>query len=128
MDSTGLWSRWPVRLGAGFAAGAAIAAVDNFAFEGEVSPIIIVAMLLAATATAGVVWGRRGWVTAAAAWACVPSAHLIKHILGLPDTLQPDTYASILMLAAFTLAVAVVGAGCGVVLRRLKASFLQQRL
>ena len=118
MDSTGLWSRWPVRLGAGLAAGAAIATVDSFAFEGEVSPIVIVAMLLAAAATAGVVWGRRGWVTAAAAWAWVPLAHLIKHVLGLPDTLQPDTYASILMLAAFTLAVALVGTGCGVLLRR----------
>jgi hypothetical protein len=118
MDSTGLWSRWPVRLGAGLAAGAAIAGVDNFASQGEVSPIVIVSMLLAATVTAGVVWGRRGWVAAAAAGACVPSAHLIKHVLGLPDTLQPNTYASILMLAAFTLVVAIAGTGCGILLRR----------
>jgi hypothetical protein len=48
-------------------------------------------------------------------------AHLIKHVLGLPDTMQPNTYTSILMLAAFTLAVATIGTGCGILLRRLTA-------
>lgn len=110
---------WPVQVGVGLAAGAAIAAVDNFAFEGEVSPIVIVALLLAATATAGFLWGRHGWGAALAAWAWVPLAHVVKHVLGLPDTLHPNTWASILMLAAFTLVVAAVGTGCGVLLRRL---------
>ena len=50
-------SNWPARLGVGLAAGAAIVYVDNWAFEGEVSPIIIVALLLAATAMAGALWG-----------------------------------------------------------------------
>ena len=119
MESVVFWSKWPVPLGVGLAAGAAIVYVDNYAFEGEVSPIIIVAMLLAATATAGATWGRRGWVAAIAAWACVPLAHLAKHVLGLPDTLHPNTYASILLLAAFTLVVATVGTVCGVLVRRL---------
>jgi hypothetical protein len=48
MGSVSSAIRWPPRLGIGLAAGIAIAAVDNFAFEGEVSPIIIVALLLAA--------------------------------------------------------------------------------
>ena len=119
MNSTNVTPSWPVLAGVGFAAGVAIAAVDNFACGGEVSPIVIVAMLLAATATAGVIWDRRAWVAAATAWICVPLAHLIKHVLGLSDTLQPNTYTSILMLAAFTLAVATIGTGCGVLLRRL---------
>ena len=113
------WSKFPGRLAAGLAAGAAIAWVDNVAFEGEVSPIIIVVMLLAATITAGAVWGRRGWVPAAAAWVCVPLAHLVKQAFGLPDTLHPNTYMSILYLAAFTLVVASVGTGCGVLVHRL---------
>jgi len=46
-------------------------------------------------------------------------AHLVKHVLGLPDTLHPNTYTSILYLAAFTLVVATVGTGSGVLLRRL---------
>jgi hypothetical protein len=110
-------SSLPMRLGAGLVAGAVIVYVDNFAFEGEVSPIIIVAMLLAATATAAAIWGGGGWVPAGVAWAGVPLAHLVKHALGLPDTLHPNTYTSILYLAAFTLFVATVGAGFGLLAR-----------
>jgi hypothetical protein len=121
MNATDISLRWPVLASVGVVAGAAIAAVDNFAFGGEVSPILIVVVLLAATGIAGIMWDRRGWVAAAAAWICVPLAHLIKHVLGLPDTMQPNTYTSILMLAAFTLAVATIGTGCGILLRRLTA-------
>jgi len=121
MNATDITLRWPVLASVGVVAGAAIAAVDNFAFGGEVSPILIVVVLLAATGIAGIMWDRRGWVAAAAAWICVPLAHLIKHVLGLPDTMQPNTYTSILMLAAFTLAVATIGTGCGILLRRLTA-------
>lgn len=113
MDSRDRAGRWPVLVGVGFAAGAAIAAVDNFAFGGEASPILIVAMLLAATGAAGVLWGRRAWVAAAVTWACIPLPHVLKHVLGLPDTPHPNTYASILMLAAFTLVVAAIGTGWG---------------
>ena len=102
---------------AGFVAGAVIAYVDNFAFEGEVSPIVIVAMLLVATGMAGVLWGRQAWVVSAAIWVCIPLVHLMKHVLGLPNTLQPNTYASIVTLAMFTLVVSSVGTGGGVLLR-----------
>jgi len=120
MNSNASLSTWPVRLAVGLAGGAAMAYVDNFAFEGEVSPIVIVAMLLAATAAAGASWGRRGWLAAAAAWVCVPVAHVVKHVLGLPDTLHPNTYVSIMYLAAFTLVVAIIGTGSGVLLRGFK--------
>jgi hypothetical protein len=109
----------PWRVAAGLAAGSAITWVDNFAFEGEVSPIIIVVMLLAATITAGAVWGRRGWSAAAASWVCVPLAHVAKQVLGLPDTLHPATYLSILYLALFTLVVAAIGTACGVLVHAL---------
>lgn len=121
MNSIIFWNKSPVRLAIGLTAGAAIMYVDNFAFEGEASPIIIVAMLLAATATAGAIWGQRGWSPAVTAWACVPLAHVVKDVLGLPDTLQPNTYTSILLLAVFSLIVATIGAGCGVLIRRLTA-------
>ena len=58
-------SKWQMLLGVGLVAGAAIVYVDNCAFEGEVSPIVIVALLLAATATAEAIWGRSGWITVA---------------------------------------------------------------
>ena len=103
----------------GLFAGVAIAAVDNVAFGGEVSPIVIVAILLTATGVAGAFWGRRAWVAALLTGVCVPCAHLVKHWLGLPDTLHPNTYASILKLAAFSLAVVTVGTGCGALVREI---------
>jgi hypothetical protein len=111
-------SRWPTLVGVGLVAGAAVVYVDNWAFEGEVSPIVIVALLLAATATAGATWGRRGGIAVAVIWASVPLAHVIKHVLGLPDTLHPNTYTSILYLAAFTLGVATLGAACGMLVQK----------
>ncbi len=108
-----------MRVAFGLAAGAAIVFADNIAFDGEVSPIIIVIMLLAATFFAGWMWGRRAWLAAGAAWLCVPMAHLVKHILGLPDTLHPNTLASILMLAAFTFVISLAGMGLGLVLNKM---------
>jgi hypothetical protein len=115
---TGLSSSLPILLGAGAGAGTIIAGADNFLFEGEVSPIVILAMLLAATITAGWLWGWRGGIPSALAWICLPLAHLVKHLMGLPDTLQPNTIASILMLAVVTAMVALIGTGGGVLLRR----------
>lgn len=107
-----------VRLAAGLMVGLVIAGVDNFAFEGEVSPIVIVVLLLAATTITMAIWGGKGIWAALAAWLCLPLAHFFKHIFGLPDTLQPNTYVSILALAAFTFGVACVGAGIGVLIHR----------
>jgi hypothetical protein len=110
---------WWRPLVTGLVAGAAIVYVDNWAFGGEVSPLIIVGLLLAATVIAGALWGRSGWIAATVSWACIPLAHAVKHVLGWPDTLHPNTYTSILYLAAFTLVVAAFGTGCGVLARRL---------
>jgi hypothetical protein len=98
--------------------GTLVVFVDNVAFEGEVSPIIIGAMLLMGTALVGTLWGWGGWYASGIAWICVPMAHMIKYLLGLPETLHPNTYASILRLAAFTLALSLIGTGVGVLLRK----------
>ncbi len=111
--------QWPIRFGLGLLAGLVIASVDNFAFGGEVSPIVIVLLLLIAAALAAGIWGRQGWIAAAGVWVCVPLAHLIKHVLGLPDTLHPNTYTSIFMLAAFTCVVTTLGAAAGALLHAL---------
>jgi hypothetical protein len=112
-------SSWLKRGTIGLGAGIAIASVDNLAFGGEVSPIVVVALLIATTATFGGIWGHGGWTAALAAWLCVPLAHLVKHGLGLPDTLHPNTYASILMLAGFTLVMATLGAGAGMLIHKM---------
>jgi hypothetical protein len=74
---------------------------------------VIVALLLVVTFVAGAFWDPRGWLAAAATWACVPLAHLAKHLLGMPDTLHPNTHVSILYLAGFCLAVSAVGFALG---------------
>ena len=93
--------------------------MDNFVSGGEVSQIVIVALLLIATAVVGALAIRRRWIAALAVWIWLPVVHLAKHMLGLPDMLQPNTYSSILLLGIFALAVTVVGTGCGVLVRRL---------
>ena len=112
------WRTWLKRLAIGLGTGLAIAAVDSFAFGGEVSPIVIVILLVATTAAFGGIWGRGGWTAAVATWLCVPLAHVVKHVLGLPDTLHPNTYTSILMLAAFTLVITTIGTGAGILLHK----------
>lgn len=107
------------RVAAGVLAGAAIASVDNFAFGGEVSPIVIVAMLFLFAAASGLIWRVRAAVSAAIVWVCLPMSHVLKHMLRLPDTIHPNTYASILKLAAFTFVVTTIGLGFGIATRRL---------
>lgn len=109
------------RLGAGLIAGLTVAAVDGFAVRGAVSPVAVVALLLAATAAAGALWGWRAWPAALVTWACLPATHVVKHVLGLPDTLQPNSWGSIGTLAVFTLAVSGLGL-CGGVLMRMAAA------
>ncbi|HUH64054.1 MAG TPA: hypothetical protein VLZ50_13705 [Terracidiphilus sp.] len=108
-----------LRNSVGFIAGAGIAAVDNFAFGGEVSPIVIVAMLLIVSGAVGAIWGLHGVVAAGMVWVWLPMAHVVKHAFDLPDTIQPNTYSSILMLGIFSFVVTGLGLGFGVALRRL---------
>jgi hypothetical protein len=112
-----LLASWPVRLGVGLGAGAVNAFVDNVASGGEVSPVVTAALLFAESAAAGALWGKEGWLAAVAAWAPLPLAHLVKRVLGLPDTLQPNSYRSILYLAGFTLAVSAGGFSVGLLFR-----------
>ena len=109
----------PINVGVGLIVGAGIAGVDNFAFGGEVSPIVIVGMLLAFGAAAGMIWGVRAAVATAVVWVCLPMAHVLKHMMGLPDTIHPNTYLSILKLGAFTFVVTAIGLGFGLAFRRL---------
>ena len=110
------------RLLTGLFAGAIIVFIDNFAFQGEVSPIVIVIMLLASTITVGAIWKWHAWIAAVTAWICVPLAHVVKHLLGLPDTIHPNTYTSILMLAIFTFVVSAIGFLFGVLINKILKS------
>ena len=114
------WSGVSLRAIVGLLLGAALVYLDNFAFDGETSPIVVVGCLLVMTACVTAIWGTRAWVTGLIVWMLLPSAHVVKHALRLPDTVQPNTYTSIAYLAAFTLVVAVVGGALGLLVRRLR--------
>lgn len=114
-----LFSNWQIRLLVGFISGAVIVFIDNFAFQGEVSPIVIVIMLLVSTITVGAIWKWQAWIAAVTVWICLPMAHGFKHLLGLPDTLHPNTYTSILMLAAFTFLISAIGFLFGILINRI---------
>lgn len=120
-------SHFLVRGAAGIAAGIVIAAVDNFAFEGEVSPIVIVLLLIAATGIFGAVWGWRGWMAAGSTWFIIPFVHAVKYLFGLPDTIQPNTAGSIMMLAGFTFVIAGIGLAIGAALHKADGGEKQQK-
>jgi hypothetical protein len=107
----------PTRLDFGIACGVAIALVDGVASGGEVSPVVVVALLLAASAAIGALWGFSGWPAAVVVWAAVPAPHAVKLSIGLTDTLHPNTWASIAQLAGFTAVVVAIGGGGGALLR-----------
>jgi hypothetical protein len=109
----------PMRVGIGVIVGGGIAFVDNLAFGGEASPILIVGMLLVFGGAAGMIWGTRALFPAALVWASLPGVHLVKHVFALPDTIHPNTYASILKLGIFSLGVTAIGVGVGLVLHHL---------
>lgn len=112
-------SNWQMCLLVGLIAGAVIVFIDNFAFQGEVSPIVIVIMLLFSTITVGAIWKWQAWISAVTVWICVPMAHVVKHLLDLPDTLHPNTYTSILMLAIFTFIISAIGFLFGTLINRI---------
>ncbi len=111
---------WRGRIVYGLVAGATLVVLDNIAFGGEISPVVILTVLIAATIIPGLRWGGGGWLTSLLAWVGLPLAHVIKHALGLPDTLHPDTYLSIGYLAGFTLAVTIAATFAGAIVHRIR--------
>ena len=106
--------------------GLVIAGVDNLAFAGEVSPIVIAGILLVASAVMTTWWRVQGALLTGMVWLWLPLAHVVKKMLGLHDTLHPNTYASIAKLAIFSLVVVAVGDAIGLALRRSTGSDLQK--
>lgn len=109
---------WQRQIVIGIVVGLTISIIDNYAFKGEVSPTVIVIMLLAASGFSGLLFGWDGWFTVFVMWLFIPGTHLIKYFFNLPDTLHPDTLNSIIKLGIFSFVVSAVGFGTGVMVRR----------
>jgi hypothetical protein len=108
------FSSLQIRILVGLIVGAIIAYVDSFLFGGEVSPIVIVVLLLGAAIAIGIIWKWYGLLTVALMWLWLPMVHVVKKALGLRDTLHPDTYTSILLFSVFTFVVSAIGFLIGV--------------
>jgi hypothetical protein len=109
----------PTRLTVGLLIGAGLFYLDGYAFGGEVSPIVTIGCVLFAIAGLSLTWGMSSWIAASITWVMLPLGHVVKHALGIPDTIQPNTYLSIAGLAVVTLAAAIVGGAVGMLIRRL---------
>lgn len=99
--------------------GILLSVIDNFASGGELSPIVIVVLLFVAVLIYGLLWGWKGWNSAVATWMWLPLIHLVKRAANLPDTIHPNTFQSILLLAVFSLVVSGVGLSLGAIINRL---------
>lgn len=82
------------------------------------SPIVVVAVLLAFSGVIAFAWNRRAMVPLLMLWAPLPVSHAVRMALGLPDTLHPDTVGSLIALAAFAMLVVAVGGSVGALLRK----------
>ena len=89
--------------------GLIISAVDNYAFGGEITPMVIILLLLLATSGMSVIVNTKAYLISIIIWFFLPAVHLIKHLCGLSDSIQPNTIKSILLLALFTFAISQIG-------------------
>ncbi len=101
--------------------GLCIVLVDLFADGGEISPAVVLLLLLIAGAIVGAIHSRLSLWLALLISISLPAVRLILHLLGYKTTLQPDTVASILMVGAVALCVASIGVLIGAVARRAAA-------
>jgi len=95
-----------------------ISALDNYAFEGEISPIFIIMLLFLFSSGMALIINTEAYILSIIIWVFLPAVHFIKHLLGLSDSIQPNTYESILLLALVTFAVSQVGFMVGCTIRK----------
>ena len=109
-------SRLPTLLMA-VALGLVTTLVDFFAANGDVSPPVTLAVLLAA----GILLGRfvptGQWLAALLLGLILPVVHVLAHAVGYDDHVSPNTYGARLLMVPVTVGVALVGTWIGTLLR-----------
>lgn len=109
---------WQKQIVIGLIIGLTISVIDNYAFKDELSPVVLVLMLLTVSGFSGLLFGWHGWFTVFIIWLFVPATNFIKYIFDLKSTLHPNTINSILKFTLFSFAITVIGFAIGVILRR----------
>ncbi len=94
--------------------------IDVVAPFGDDSSKLTILLWLLSSGGLGFVMPRRPWRWALLMGPWLSLTHLIVHASGLPDSIHPDTYAIMLLLAPMSLAACSVGAS-GALARRVVA-------
>ena len=100
------------------ALGLAVARFDVAAPFGDDTAKGTLLLWAACCGALGFLQPRRPWRWAVLVGPWVPAAHLAIHGLGLPASLNPDTYATVLLLVPLSLAVCLAAAYAGSLTRR----------
>ncbi len=101
--------------------GVVITCVDLFADKGEISPVVVLLLLLIAGGIVGAIHSHFSLALAVLTAICLPATHLTLHFMGHKTTLQPDTVPSILMVGVVSLCAAALGVRLGAGVRRASA-------
>src|SRR5262245_24729450 len=104
------------------ALGLAVAWFDVAAPFGDDTAKGTLLLWVACCGALGYLQPRRPWRWAVLVGPWVPAGHFAVHALGLPASLSPDTYATILFLVPLSLAVCLVAAYAGSLARRASQS------
>jgi hypothetical protein len=99
--------------------GLSIAATDVAGPFGDDSAQFTVLLWLVASGVLGYARPGRPWSWALAVGPWLPLTQLVRDLLRWPDSLQPATARTILILVPFSIAVCLVGAYGGALARRL---------
>lgn len=79
--------------------------------------IVIIALWILAGGVLGAMGPFKPWRWALVVALGVPTVHLIRHVLGLPDNMHPNTYLSILLISGIALCATLAGAYSGAFVR-----------
>jgi hypothetical protein len=93
--------------------GLLVAAFDVAAPFGDDTEKCTVLLWLLSCGSLGLLRPRRPWRWALLVGPWVPAVHAARHALGLPDSLNPNTYVTVLILLPVSLAVCLAGAYAG---------------
>jgi hypothetical protein len=98
--------------------GLVIAALDRAAPFGDDSAKLTLLLWLLASGLLGFARPRRPWLWAVLIGPWLSLTNLVRHVLGLPGSVHPDSYRTILLLLPLSLAVCSLGAYGGALARR----------
>ena len=98
--------------------GLATAILDSVAPLGDDSSKLTLLLLIVFSGLFGLVHPKKLWLCGILVGIWLPLVHLVGHICNLPTHIHPNTYAAILLLVPVSLAVCLIAAFCGAIVRR----------